>query len=219
MTERRDVDRFDAMRRTWIAAHQSWSTIQRRRAERLGVKIRARQRAVARAIPDPHDDTTITSLWLRSAKSSASQIELLIVVLAAVVMPLGWFGGLILKTVVTHLIPGTLRAYPIAALLWAGAVLGLSIPVLYDPGPTFTQIVVTPFLCLQLAAVPVVAGIYGIAEGWLAVPGSDQWWPLTPPKRPITAEDAAAILGGYDLTGPAVIDAQPLNQPGERSRL
>ena len=26
--------------------------------------------------------------------------------------------------------------------------------------------------------------VYGIAEGWLAVPGSHQWWPLRPPERP-----------------------------------
>ncbi|MDT5347850.1 MAG: hypothetical protein QOH91_1137, partial [Mycobacterium sp.] len=44
------------------------------------------------------------------------------------------------------------------------------------------------------------------------------WWPLTPPKRPLSVEDAAAILGGYDVTGPALLDAQRLNEPGERSR-
>jgi hypothetical protein len=211
-------DRFDEVRRAWIAAHQGWSSIQRRRAEVLGCRVRARQRAVATAVPDPHDDTVLPPLWLRTAKSPASQVELLVVGLSAVIAPLGWVGGWITKRAVTKLIPATLRSYPIAALLWAGAVLGLLIPLLYDPAPTFTQIVVTPFLCLQLAAVPVAAGVYGIADGWLGVPGSDQWWPLTPPKRPITAKDAATILGGYDVTGPALIDAQPLNQPGERSR-
>jgi hypothetical protein len=212
-------DRFDDMRRAWIAAHQGWSSSQRRRAELLGRRVRARQRAVASAVPDPHDDTVIPPLWLRSAKSPASQAELLVAVLCAVVVPLGWPGGWLAKRFVTHLIPGTLRAYPIAAMLWSGALLGLLIPLLYDPPPTFTQTAVTPWLCAQVAAVPVVAGSYGIAEGWLAVPGSDQWWPLTPPQRPISAEDAAAILGGYDVTGPALIDAQPLNVPGERSRL
>jgi hypothetical protein len=41
---------------------------------------------------------------------------------------------------------------------------------------------------------------------------------MTPRKRPITPDDAAAILGAYDCTGPAVVDAQRLNEPGERSR-
>jgi hypothetical protein len=212
------VDRFDEMRRAWIAAHQGASTIQRRRAEVLGRKIRVRQRAVAAAAPDPHDDAVIPPLWLRTAKSPASQMELAAVTLAALLVPLGWFGGRLLKEVVTRLIPGPLRAFPIAALLWSGALLGLLIVLVYHPAPTFGQVVLTPWLCLQLAAVPTVAGMYGVAEGWLAVDGSDQWWPLTPPKRPLTAEDAATILGGYDITGPALLDAQRLNEPGERSR-
>jgi hypothetical protein len=73
-------------------------------------------------------------------------------------------------------------------------------------------------LCLQVAAAPTVAGVYGVAEGWLAVAGSRQWWPLTPSQRPLTAQDAATILGGYDTTGPALLDEQRLNEPGERSR-
>jgi hypothetical protein len=35
------AERYDDMRRAWIASHQGWSTIQRRRAELLGRKIRA----------------------------------------------------------------------------------------------------------------------------------------------------------------------------------
>jgi hypothetical protein len=205
------VDRFDEMRRTWIAAHQGFSTIQRRRAELLGRKVRARQRAMATAVPDPHDDTVIPPLWLRTTKSCASQVELLAVTVAAIVVPLGWIGGWLSHAAVTQLIPSRLRAFPIAALLWSGALLGLLIVVIYDPAPTFGEVVFTPWLCLQLAAVPSVAGVYGLAEGWLAVPGSNQWWPLTPPKQPLTAEDAATILGGYDITGPALLDARRLN--------
>jgi hypothetical protein len=211
-------DRFDEMRRAWIAAHQGASTIQRRRAELLGRKVRARQRAIATAVPDPHDDTVIPPLWLRAANSPASQLELLVVLAAAVLAPLGWLAGWLLKQVVTQLIPGILRAYPVAALLWAGAPLGFLIIALYDPAPTFGQTVFTPWLCTQLAAAFVAAGLYGVAEGWLALPESRQWWPLTPPQRPITAEDAAAILGGHDITGPTMLDAQPLHQPGERTR-
>jgi hypothetical protein len=211
-------DRFDEVRRAWIAAHQGASTIQRRRAELLGRKVRARQRAIAAAVPDPHDDTVIPPLWLRTSSSAASQAEQLVVVLAALLVPLGWLGGWLLNRVVTQLIPGTLRAYPIAMLLWSGALLGLCIVGFYDPGRTLAQIVVTPWVCAQVAAVPFAAGGYGIAEGWLAVTGSDQWWPLTPPKRPMTAEDATLILGPYDTTGPGLLDAHPLPNPGERSQ-
>jgi len=216
MADRSD-DKFDEVRRAWIARRQGWSTIQRRRAEQLGRKVRARQRELTAAVPDPHDDTVIPPLWLRTGKSPASQVELVGVLLAVALVPIGWLGGVVLKTVVVHLIPGTLRAFPIAALLWAGAVLGLPIVLLYDPAPTFGQMVLTPWLCSQVAAVPVVAGVYGIAEGWLAVSGSDQWWPLTPPKPLITAEDAAEILGPYDATGPGLFDASPLPEHGERT--
>jgi hypothetical protein len=220
MTVRRDGvdDKFDEMRRAWIAAHQGWSTIQRRRAEVLGRGVRARQRAVATAVPDPHDDTMIPPLWLRTAKSPAAQVELLVVTVVAAFAPLGWLGGWLLKRVVVQLIPGTLRAYPIAALLWAGALLGGVILAFYDPASTLGQVVVMPWLCVQVAAIPAATGLYGIAEGWLAVPRSDQWWPLTPPQRPLSAADATEILGGYDLTGPGLLDARRLNAPGERSR-
>jgi hypothetical protein len=211
-------DRFDEMRRAWIAANQGWSTIQRRRAELLGRRVRARQREVASAVPDPHDDTILPPLGLRTAHSPAAQVELAIVLLAAAVAPLGWLAGWAVKSLVTQLIPQKLRAFPVAAMLWSGAVLGSLIVLTYDPAPTFGQAVLAPWACVQVATVPVVAGIYGIAEGWLAVPGSTQWWPLTPPKPPLTAEDAAAILGPYDTTGPGLMDAQRLNRPGERSR-
>ena len=213
-----NLDRFDETRRAWIAAHQGVSTIQRRRAELLGRRIRARQRTVATAVPDPHDDTVIPPVWLRTAKSPASQIELLVVTMVALFIPIGWVGGYLLTQVVAALIPTQLRAFPIAALLWSGALLGALTIFVYDPAPTFGEAVFAPWLCLQLAAVPVVSGVYGVAEGWLAVSGSEQWWPLTPPKPHLTAEDASAILGGYDITGPGLLDARRLNEPGERSR-
>lgn len=134
------VDRFDEMRWAWIAAHQGASTIQRRRAELLGRRIRARQRAVATAVPDPHDDSVIPPLWLRTAKSLASQLELFVVTVAALVVPLGWVGGRLLKAVVTQLISGGLRAFPIAALLWSRALLGLLILLVYDPAPDLGQV-------------------------------------------------------------------------------
>jgi len=215
-------DRFDEVRREWIAYHQGWSTIQRRRAEQLGRIVRRRQRIRTAAVPDPHDDTILDPLWIRARKSSASQVEFILVLIAAAVAPLGWPGGWVLKATLTRQIPQTLRGYPIAALLWAGAGLGLLTLALYqlgyDPAGSFAQIAVLPWVCVQLATIPAVAGIYGIADGWLAVEGSQRWWPLTPVKARLTAEDAAAILGGYDMTGPGVVDARALHEPGERTR-
>ena len=177
-----------------------------------------RQRHVATAVPDPHDDTVLPPLALRSAHSRAAQVELIAVIAAALIAPMGWPLGWLVKTALTQRIPDTLRGLPIAALLWSGAFLGALVPVLYDPSPTLVQAALVPWLCVQVVAVPVVAGIYGIAEGWLAVPGSNAWWPLPPPTHELTADDAAAILGAYDSTGPGLVDAQRLNELGERSR-
>src|ERR1700756_3366359 len=151
------ADRFDEMRRAWIAAHQGASTIQRRRAELLGHRVRSRQRHVATAVPDPHDDTVLPPLGLRTAHSRAAQIELIAVVATALIAPLGWPGGWLLKAAITQRIPHALRGFPIAALLWSGAFLGALIPVLYDPSPTTGQALLVPWLCVQLVAVPVVA--------------------------------------------------------------
>lgn len=212
------VDRFDEMRRVWIATHQGVSTIQRRRAEQLARIVRSRQRATASAVPDPHDDTLLPPLWLRTATSPASQLELLGVLALALLLPLGWLLGRVLHHRVTRLIPGTLRAYPIPAMLWSAVVLSLPIVVLHAAGPSLTQTVLPTWLCAQFAATPAVAGLYGIADGWLAVAGSTQWWPLTPARRPIGRAEAAEILGGYDITGPGLLDARALGEVGERSR-
>ena len=209
-------DKFDEARRAWVARHQGWSLIQRRRAEQLGRRVRARQRSTVAALPDPHDDTSLPPLILRAAKSPTSQVELVVVAILAVCVPLGWLAGVAIKSVLVNLIPQTLRAFPIAALLWSGAALGAPILALYDPAPTFGQMVVVPWLCVQLAAAPVMAGVYGIAEGWLAIPGSDQWWPLTPAEPALSPEDAAEILGPYEITGPPVVEPHPLPDHGER---
>lgn len=215
-------DRFDDMRREWIAYHQGWSTIQRRRAEELGRIVRKRQRIRASAVPDPHDDTRIDPLWMRTAKSRAARAEAAVVMAAAIIAPMGWAAGWGLKTVLVRQVSPPLRGFPVAVMLWGGAGFGVLVVVIsqfvYDPAGSFGQVAVLPWLCVQLAMIPTVAGIYGIAEGWLAVEGSCQWYPLIPVKKPITAEDAAAILGAYDLTGPGIVDARPLHEPGERTR-
>lgn len=222
MPDKLPPDRFDDVRREWIAFRQGDSLIQRRRAEQLGRIVRKRQRIRTVAVPDPHDDTVLPRIFWRQTRSRFSKVELVLVAVVAALVPLGWPAGVLLKSVITSLIPETLRGYPIAALVWSGVGLGvvtvLVYEMVYDPAGSFGQIAVLPWLSLQVAAAPVVAGVYGILEGWLAVDGSDQWWPLTPVKRPLTAEDAAAILGAYDATGPGVVDARPLNEPGHRTR-
>ena len=125
MTAGMPPDRFDEIRREWIAVHQGWSTIQRRRAEQLSRIVRRRQRIRTSAVPDPHDDTVLDPLWIRAAKSPASQLELVLVAVAAAIAPFGWPGGWVLYRFLTGLIPQTLRGFPVAALVWSGAALGV----------------------------------------------------------------------------------------------
>ncbi|SBS77450.1 conserved membrane hypothetical protein [uncultured Mycobacterium sp.] len=215
-------DRFDDIRREWIAFRQGDSLIQRRRAEQLGRLVRKRQRIQTVAVPDTHDDTVLPRMLWRQAKSRVSKMEVVLVLVVAALFPVGWPAGWALRSGITGLIPETLRGYPIAALVWSGVGLGvvtlLVYQLVYDPAGSFGQIVVLPWLSVQLSAIPFVAGVYGILEGWLAVDGSDQWWPLTPVREPLTAQDAAAILGAYDVTPPAVVEVKPVNESGYRTR-
>ena len=210
------VDRYDALRCEWIKTHRGWSTIQDRRQNRLEQVIRRRQRVVTGAVPDPHDDVALPPIWARVAKSPASRLEWLAVNIAALIIPLGWPLGWALHCATTRAIPNVLRAYPIAAMLAAGGFLGLLTVVCYDPGDGPTAIITDAWVPMQLAAVPVVAGVYGVLDGWLAIPGSLSWWPLAPRRRELTSADATEILGSCDLTGPGVIDAKPLLDEGER---
>jgi hypothetical protein len=222
MPDKLPPDRFDDRRREWIAFRQGDSLIQRRRAELLGRIVRKRQRIQTVAVPDPHDDTVLPWILWRQAKSRFSKFEVFLVLVVGALIPVGWPAGWLLKSAITALIPDTLRGYPIAALVWSGTGLGvvtvLVYQTAYDPAGSFGQIAVLPWVSIQLSAIPLVAGVYGILEGWLAVDGSHQWWPLTPAKQPLTAEDAAAILGAYDVTGPGLVDVRPLNEPGQRTR-
>jgi len=216
------VDRFDSARRAWIARHQGWSTIQRRRAERLGRRIRARQRADAMAVPDPHDDTSLPPVWLRTVRSPAAQVEVTLLWAVVALVPLGVAGGYAVKAAVTRLIPDTLRGYPIVALaVWAIALSALTILLgvtVYQPGDSLREAVMAPWLCGQISAVPATASVLGVAEGWLAVPASRQWFPVIPSQPALTSTEAVEILGGYDTTGPGLFEARPLQWPGERTR-
>lgn len=215
-------DRFDEMRRAWIARHVGESLIQRRRAEQLGRTVRSRQRRQTGAVPDPHDDTALPRIWWRRARSPMAKCEALTVIAIAALLPVGWFGGWWLKALVTRLIPGTLRGFPIAALIWSGVslivVTLVASAAAYDPAGSFWQATTTPWIAMQMSAIPLIAGSYGVLDGWLAVDGSEQWWPLAPTARPLTADDAAAVLGAYDLTVTGVVDARPQAEPGQRTR-
>ncbi|KEP38796.1 hypothetical protein [Mycobacterium kansasii] len=202
---------FDDQRRAWIAAHAGIFMFQKRRGEILAKKIRARTRGHVGARPDPHDDVVTVPLLLRSSTTTSGSLEAALVLGAAVTAPLGWPVGRILYALVITLIPERLRAYPIPALIWGAALAALPLP-LYDPSPGLWGELITPWLLMQLPAALLSAALYGVLEGWLAVEGSSDWWPLTPEAAEVDDD----LILGPSLPMTTVLDPPPETSPGRR---
>lgn len=208
------VDRYDELRREWIAEHSAIFTMQIRRAELLNRRIRRRHRETAGARPNPYDDHATHPLLSRGAKTVEAKLELAIVTFAALAAPLGWPAGRFIYQRIEALIPDRLRSYPIPALLLVAAVLGAVTTLLYDPGQGFTSAILAPWLMAQFPAAALTAAVYGILNGWLAIDGSTEWWPLTPPAPSV---ELPTTLLPDDLTAPSVFDTAPVADPIDRT--
>jgi len=160
--------------------------MQIRRGELLNRRIRRRTRDVAGARPSPYNDHPSHPLLTRGVKTVEGVLEVSIVIPAAILAPIGWPLGKLIYHRSEPLIPGRLRSYPIPAFLWSAVALGALLVLLYRPGDTLTNTIVAPWLLAQLPAAALTAGIYGILNGWLAVDGSTDWWPLTPTAPTVT---------------------------------
>lgn len=201
-------DRFDELRREWIARHASVFTIQKRRAEVLNRRIRDRHRKLAGARPSPYDDNVIKPLPARRTDTIEGYVEAAVVVAAALLAPIGWPAGIALYQRIVGFIPYRLRSYPVPALLWAGVVLGALTLCLYQPGTGLATALLTPWLVAQIPATLLAAGIYGILNGWLAVDGATDWWPLAPRRVP---DDLDYPMGPDDMTGPGIFHQYDLD--------
>ncbi|MGE0216176.1 MAG: hypothetical protein AB7S95_10540, partial [Mycolicibacterium sp.] len=100
----------------------------------------------------------------------------------------------------------------IAALLWAAIISGAPLPLLYDPNPSLASTLLIPWLLAQIPATCAAAATYGVLEGWLAIDGSSDWWPLTPAQRDV---DDTLILGPAPVSMPTLLDPAPTT--GNRS--
>lgn len=208
------VDRFDEIRRKWIARHQHTFIFQKRRAEVLARDIRDRAGELTGARVDPADDEVIHRLFMRPVKTPYAAVDAAIVAVAAAVAPIGWPAGFALYKGTIQLIPQTLRSYPVAAFMWAAVITGLPLVLLYAPGTTLVQTVLVPWLLGQVPAAALAAGIYGILEGWLAIDGARDWWPMRPPP---SAESVDFGLQPDDITMPGVFASRPAPPVGERT--
>lgn len=197
------VESFDDERRAWIAAHAGIWMVQKRRAELLGKRIRARARGKVGARPDPHDDQVTPPLVFRSSSTTTGSVETAVVMAVAVVAPLGWSLGRAICAAIVALIPERLQSYPIVALAWTAVISGLPLPLFYNPGPTLTSTLLVPWMLAQIPAAFALASCYGILEGWLAIDGASDWWPLAPAQRNI---DAGLLLGPAPVLMPTLLD-------------
>lgn len=196
-------DRYDELRREWIAEHAGIWNIQKRRAEQLNRQIRKRIRMAAGARPNPYDDNPTHPLWARHGTTVELVGERVMVGLCALAAPIGWPLGRLLYAQIVAIIPDRLRAYPIPALLWAAIGIGTLTTLLYMPNHSLSATLIAPYLIAQIPATFAAAGIYGVLNGWLAIDGSASWWPLTPPPMPV---EFNLTLEPDDLTAPAVFD-------------
>ena len=104
------ADRFDEIRRKWIARHQHTFIFQKRRAEILARQIRDRAAEKSGARVDPADDDVIHPLIARPVKTIYAGVDMAIVCTAALLAPLGWMGGKAIYRMLVQLIPGELRS-------------------------------------------------------------------------------------------------------------
>ena len=123
------ADRFDEIRRKWIARNQRTFIFQKRRAEILARQIRDRDTGLTGARVDPADDDVIHPWYARPIKTPYAMLDWAIFMAAAVLAPLGWPAGKALSLTVVELIPGELRSYPIAAFMWAAAIGRIPLPL------------------------------------------------------------------------------------------
>jgi hypothetical protein len=209
-------DRYDEIRRKWIARHQHIFTFQKRRAEILARQIRDRDQIRTGARVDTADDDIIHPWHMRPPKTPYGTAEWVILMAAGVLAPMGWPAGKALSKMVTQLIPDELRSYPIAALLWASAGVGAPLPLLLwltGPGDSLLSAAAVPWMVAQIPAALLTAGLYGIADGWLAVDGARDWWPMRPP--PQVDDIDFGFLQPDDLTGPGIFPTSRENPPGD----
>ncbi|MDV3133328.1 hypothetical protein [Mycobacterium sp. 29Ha] len=141
-------------------------------------------------------------------------MDLAIVGTAALLAPLGWMGGKLIYRVLIQLIPGELRSYPVAACMWAAVAVGTPLALLYEPTDSLAGTVLAPWLFAQVPAAALAAGVYGILEGWLAVDGARDWWPMRPPPE---NDEIDFGLQADDLTMPGVFPTHAAEPPGERT--
>ncbi|WP_454793802.1 hypothetical protein [Mycolicibacterium lutetiense] len=177
---------FAEKRASWILRNAREYGFQRRRGELLKLEFDDLNRHMAGVDFNMHYQGITERLYLRSNTSRAAIKELIVVVGCAVLFPLAWpLGRLLYRWMAQRITtsPKTADSIPITALAWIGAALMLLGSIVIDPGSasSFMWVLLLPWIMVQGAGTFLMASVYGVLEGWLAVPGSTDWWPAPPP--------------------------------------
>lgn len=188
-------------RAAWIRNHAGPFNFQRRRADLLLAAIDDATRQAAGTAFNPHTQARTEGFWLRAVQSRAAAVESAVVIGAALLFPIGWPAGrLLYKWLVgrVEIVRASrsevgLWSIPVTALAWiAAALAGLGAVVISPSSATSLLGVLAPsWIVVQGAGVFLAASVYGVMEGWLAIPGTSGWWPFPPPALPPAGSFAA----------------------------
>ncbi|MEN4464160.1 hypothetical protein VXE65_19155 [Mycolicibacterium conceptionense] len=181
---------FAEKRASWILRNAREYGFQRRRGELLKLEFDDRSRDMAGVDFNMHYQGITERLYLRSIQSRAAIKEVIVVGGCAVLFPVAWpLGRLLYQWMARRVTPSptTADSIPITPLAWIGAALMLVGSVVIDPGSagSFLWVFLLPWIVVQGAGTFLMASVYGALEGWLAIPGSTDWWPTPPPAAPI----------------------------------
>ncbi len=201
-------------RGVWIVNHAGEFVSQAARGQAL-IRAVDEQERDAHGIEQAHVEAMPAAAGTR-VWSQATWIEWFVIFGGMLVFPIAWPAGRALyKHFTTWIADRRLQAPPIVALVWlAAAVLALFALIvdgdhdaLYGRGSSMTWMVMFPWLAVQLSGTFLIAGVYGLVEGWLAIPGATDVWPTTPPHAP-----------GREPSGPIDPGPKRLHRPGEKPR-
>ena len=181
-------------RAAWIRNHAREYDFQRRRADLLNAAYDDRKRQVAGTDYNPHVQAVTEKWYLRAIRSRAALKESAVVIGCALIFPAGWPLGRILYLRLVRRVELVrasesnqgLWSIPITALAWLSAAVMLVGIVVIDLGSpaTVLGVVIPPWIMIQGAGMFLMASVYGVMEGWEAVPGTTGWLPFPPPSLP-----------------------------------
>lgn len=201
-------------RAAWILNHAGPYGFQRRRGQQLLFDYDEQRRMKVGAPFNANVQAINERIWRRSIDSLAGGWERLVVGGAAVLFPVAWPLGRLLYMWLARKVadPHTGEvAIPIVALSWISAVWMVLFMLSFDPsGSTFSGVVVLPWLMIQGAGTFLMAAVYAVMEGWLAIRGSTAWWPYPEKDLP---EASSLTKEERPYSGPAISPAKEAPRP------